>query len=197
MNPTNKTIEELLSAVRMLLEDGSGCPMCDSGKLRNLDKEHWDDCNWNNARNIYLKVLEQFQQQPQPKVFKLIEQRHEIEKIFICYKCECGHTAPIEFVTHNEDGNVICPNCVIEELNSRFVIEELNSRFKPTGEITAQNFLEIIVNEPGDDPMATYTRVSKKCFALAQQMYLKLQTEKNLEIEKLTEELCKEIRKRR
>lgn len=33
-----------------------GCPMCDYGKLRNPEKEHWDDCAWNNAK----KLLEQF-----------------------------------------------------------------------------------------------------------------------------------------
>ena len=28
--------------------------------------------------------------------------------------CECGHTAPVEFVTHDEDGNGTCPTCQIE-----------------------------------------------------------------------------------
>lgn len=29
-----------------------GCPMCDYGKLRNPEKEHWSDCAWYNAQNL-------------------------------------------------------------------------------------------------------------------------------------------------
>ncbi len=49
--------EELLKALNLLLnsEYSSGCPMCDSGILRNPEKKHWDDCNWDIARKIHEK----------------------------------------------------------------------------------------------------------------------------------------------
>lgn len=49
---------ELKKALDLLLNNdyGSGCPMCDSGILRDKTKQHWDDCNWNNARIIYEKL---------------------------------------------------------------------------------------------------------------------------------------------
>jgi hypothetical protein len=57
----NQLIERdrLLNALDGLLNknEGSGCPMCDNGKLRNAGKEHWDDCVWNNARVEYEWVL--------------------------------------------------------------------------------------------------------------------------------------------
>jgi len=37
-------------------------------------------------------------------------------------------------------------------------------------EISKQDFLEIIANEPGNDPMQTYTNAADKCFQRAQQM---------------------------
>ena len=43
----------LLNALGDLLSGDSGCPMCDSGKLRNPEKEHWDDCKWHNALKVY------------------------------------------------------------------------------------------------------------------------------------------------
>lgn len=43
----------LLNALNDLLSGDLGCPMCDNGKLRNPDKEHWDNCKWENARKIF------------------------------------------------------------------------------------------------------------------------------------------------
>ena len=34
----------LADALQGLLDEPYGCPMCDSGRLRNPAKEHWDDC---------------------------------------------------------------------------------------------------------------------------------------------------------
>jgi hypothetical protein len=59
-NRTNRrnmepTYEELVEAIRLLLlspSNGCGCPMCDFGKLRNPEKEHWHDCEWNNAKKL-------------------------------------------------------------------------------------------------------------------------------------------------
>jgi hypothetical protein len=41
----------LINALDGLLNknEGCGCPMCDNGKLRDPNKDHWDDCVWNNA----------------------------------------------------------------------------------------------------------------------------------------------------
>lgn len=35
---------ELIEVIKRLLAEPYGCPMCDSGKLRNPEKQHWDDC---------------------------------------------------------------------------------------------------------------------------------------------------------
>lgn len=63
-------MEDVLEALNSLLNpdtekysQASGCPMCDNGVLRNKDKEHWDNCNWNNARLIYERVLVRQKQQ--------------------------------------------------------------------------------------------------------------------------------------
>lgn len=51
--------EQLIEALGLLLkspENGSGCPMCDNGKLRNPNKQHWDDCEWNNAQLLYNRL---------------------------------------------------------------------------------------------------------------------------------------------
>jgi len=32
--------------------------------------------------------------------------------------CDCGHTAPIDYVVKSEDGIYTCTNCVIEELST-------------------------------------------------------------------------------
>lgn len=55
--PVNTPISELLTALGGLLNnnDSWGCPMCDCGVLRNPEKEHWDNCVWNNARKVYDK----------------------------------------------------------------------------------------------------------------------------------------------
>ena len=34
----------LVEALEGIFKSPYGCPMCDSGKLRNETKEHWDDC---------------------------------------------------------------------------------------------------------------------------------------------------------
>jgi len=31
---------------KVIKADPSGCPMCDSGKLRDPDKAHWDTCGY-------------------------------------------------------------------------------------------------------------------------------------------------------
>lgn len=51
--------KELLKALDGLINSnyGIGCPMCDNGKLRNNEKQHWDDCNWNNASRVYEKNI--------------------------------------------------------------------------------------------------------------------------------------------
>lgn len=56
--------DELLEALNSLLNPDlerysqtTGCPMCDNGVLRNPQKEHWDNCNWNNARIIYERAI--------------------------------------------------------------------------------------------------------------------------------------------
>jgi hypothetical protein len=38
--------DELLVAVRAILANPHGCPMCDSGVLRNPTKEHWAACGF-------------------------------------------------------------------------------------------------------------------------------------------------------
>lgn len=52
---------QLLNALDWLLNhnEGHGCPMCDNGELRNPEKEHWDNCIWNNASKIYKKYTPQ------------------------------------------------------------------------------------------------------------------------------------------
>ena len=41
----DEEIRELVDVLEGILNDtDSGCPMCDSGVLRNKEKEHWDDC---------------------------------------------------------------------------------------------------------------------------------------------------------
>jgi|ERR1035437_467670 hypothetical protein len=59
-----KKKEEVLEALNSLLNTDlekysqtTGCPMCDNGVLRNPEKEHWENCNWNNARIIYERIL--------------------------------------------------------------------------------------------------------------------------------------------
>lgn len=44
MNQENKLLEELTKALKGIVDNPYGCPMCDNGKLRNPEKEHWDDC---------------------------------------------------------------------------------------------------------------------------------------------------------
>jgi hypothetical protein len=46
-------LSEMAEALdKVVNSDNYDCPMCDSGKLRNPSKEHWDDCAWNNARTL-------------------------------------------------------------------------------------------------------------------------------------------------
>jgi len=42
----------LSNALQGLLDEPYGCPMCDSGRLRNPAKEHWDDCPYAIARAL-------------------------------------------------------------------------------------------------------------------------------------------------
>jgi CelD/BcsL family acetyltransferase involved in cellulose biosynthesis len=39
-------IAQLEEVMRLILAEPYGCPMCDSGKLRNPAKEHWDCCGF-------------------------------------------------------------------------------------------------------------------------------------------------------
>lgn len=55
--------KELLEALNSLLNPDltkycqeDGCPMCDSGRLRTPGKQHWENCNWNNARLTYERI---------------------------------------------------------------------------------------------------------------------------------------------
>ena len=41
--------EALMDAVRLMLLDPTGCPMCDSGILRG-DNQHWNTCGFNLAK---------------------------------------------------------------------------------------------------------------------------------------------------
>lgn len=46
------TSHALASALRGLLADPYGCPMCDSGRLRNPEKAHWPECPYAIARAV-------------------------------------------------------------------------------------------------------------------------------------------------
>ena len=35
-----------IKALRQIKTNPDGCPMCDSGKLRDPDKAHWDTCGY-------------------------------------------------------------------------------------------------------------------------------------------------------
>ncbi len=50
-----------------------------------------------------------------------MKKEYEIEK------CECGHIAPIIFISYDDDGNGTCPNCMIEELAERLKKPDINS----------------------------------------------------------------------
>lgn len=50
------TIAELLAALEGLVADSFGCPMCDSGTLRNEVRDHYDDCRWVIARAAILRA---------------------------------------------------------------------------------------------------------------------------------------------
>jgi len=45
-------VAELEGALALILFDPYGCPMCDSGKLRNPDKEHWPECGFAMAKSL-------------------------------------------------------------------------------------------------------------------------------------------------
>ncbi len=47
-------IAPIRNALKRILAEPYGCPMCDSGKLRNAAKEHWESCGYAMA----FKVLE-------------------------------------------------------------------------------------------------------------------------------------------
>lgn len=49
-------VDELLAAMKMILAEPYGCPMCDSGKLRNPAKEHWDTCGFARAVSVIAKT---------------------------------------------------------------------------------------------------------------------------------------------
>lgn len=46
----------LWAALKAILDEPHGCPMCDSGKLRNPDKEHFDECGYLLARAAIAKA---------------------------------------------------------------------------------------------------------------------------------------------
>jgi hypothetical protein len=41
--------QKLALAIEAILADPDGCPMCDSGKLRNPGKPHWPECGFDQA----------------------------------------------------------------------------------------------------------------------------------------------------
>jgi len=45
-------LDALFEALRLILAEPHGCPMCDSGKLRNPAKEHWDTCGFAKAKAL-------------------------------------------------------------------------------------------------------------------------------------------------
>lgn len=42
-------VRDLRASLQLILAEPHGCPMCDSGKLRDPDKEHWDRCGFAKA----------------------------------------------------------------------------------------------------------------------------------------------------
>ncbi len=49
--PLHARIEALEDALRLILAEPYGCPMCDSGKLRG-HKSHWDACGFGKAQGL-------------------------------------------------------------------------------------------------------------------------------------------------
>jgi hypothetical protein len=47
---------DLLAALRGIFAERWGCPMCDSGVLRNPAKTHWDNCPYAKAEAAIAKV---------------------------------------------------------------------------------------------------------------------------------------------
>lgn len=47
---------EMYEALQLILSEPHGCPMCDSGKLRNSANPHFDDCGFARARAAIAKA---------------------------------------------------------------------------------------------------------------------------------------------
>lgn len=47
---TSATLYLTRNAIKKILANPQGCPMCDAGVLRNPDKKHWPDCPYEIAR---------------------------------------------------------------------------------------------------------------------------------------------------
>jgi hypothetical protein len=47
---------EAVEIIKKLLTEPYGCPMCDSGKLRSPEKQHWDDCPFLLANNFLAEL---------------------------------------------------------------------------------------------------------------------------------------------
>lgn len=47
---TSATLYLTRNAIKGILANPQGCPMCDAGVLRNPDKKHWPDCPYEIAR---------------------------------------------------------------------------------------------------------------------------------------------------
>lgn len=52
MNPAQSVTDDAVEALKLILAEPYGCPMCDSGKLRDPQKEHWPECGYPRARAV-------------------------------------------------------------------------------------------------------------------------------------------------
>ena len=52
----------LINALKGILTEPHGCPMCDSGKLRDPNKKHWPDCPFLIATSLLNKEVETLQE---------------------------------------------------------------------------------------------------------------------------------------
>ncbi len=49
--------DELLAALRAVVETNDDCPLCDRGRLRNPEKTHWPECPFGHAQAVIARVL--------------------------------------------------------------------------------------------------------------------------------------------
>ena len=59
---------------------------------------------------------------------------------YVAEKCDCGHIAPIVYITYDEDGNGTCPDCQIEFLNDEIL--KLKAKYVPSRRNKSKNKYE-------------------------------------------------------